>query len=685
VLTGYNLTYTTLSLATEAFPLNIGFVGAYCKAIYGTDVQITLFKYIDDLDEAIRKAPPDILGLSNYPWNYQVGIEFFKFARNLHSKTICVMGGPNFPLDQELQTKFILENPEIDFYCYLEGEEAFSNLVGRVIEIGPNLKKLKQAPIGGMIHTISDSEALKGAFLTRRNKLDEIPSPYLTGLLDKFFDGILSPMLETNRGCPFQCTFCHEGSPLINKVNHFSTQRVKAEIDYIAAHVPSNIHYLMFADPNFGMYARDLEICDHIAGIQQTQGYPKSLFASTGKNKKERISKALRKLNGTMKLWMSVQSLDEEVLENVQRDNIKLEQMMGLAEVFKEFELPTYSELILGLPGETYQSHIQSISKVIEAGIDSLSTHTLMLLNGTQLTLQSERKKYGLETHFRILPRDFGKLSNGAYPVEIEEVVTSTSAMSFDDYCALRIMHLIINVTYNGKAFGPLFKFFRETCISVFDLITALVQNTYNANPEVQEVIDSFSRKTLSELWESRKDLQAYAATEDAHKQLLNEEVGENLIQTHTARSTRIMSEWAKYVFDTANTICADKKLNHEELAMLDEIRLFCTSRVHDIWGLDRGENNPIHKFSYDIADWYSSEKSSLPLSAFKLGNKKWIEFRYSNDKLQEIDDFIGLLGTTNTGLGRILIKTDITKLWREPVTVTPPIEFDRGNSTEVE
>ena len=33
----------------------------------------------------------------------------------------------------------------------------------------------------------------------------------VTGVLDEFFDGKLAPLLETNRGCPFQCTFCVQG------------------------------------------------------------------------------------------------------------------------------------------------------------------------------------------------------------------------------------------------------------------------------------------------------------------------------------------------------------------------------------------------------------------------------------------------------------------------------------------
>ena len=46
--------------------------------------------------------------------------------------------------------------------------------------------------------------------------------------MDPFFDGTLSPMLETNRGCPFKCTFCHEGNDLVTKVNYFPLGRVIA-------------------------------------------------------------------------------------------------------------------------------------------------------------------------------------------------------------------------------------------------------------------------------------------------------------------------------------------------------------------------------------------------------------------------------------------------------------------------
>ena len=126
-----DLTYTTLSLATDAFPLNIGFIAAYADKRFGKEIDLKLFKYVDDLEQAINERPPDILGLSNYPWNFNLGLEFFRMSREVSPKTICVMGGPNIPLEDEARREFVKRNPLIDFYAYLEGEEAFVALLTR--------------------------------------------------------------------------------------------------------------------------------------------------------------------------------------------------------------------------------------------------------------------------------------------------------------------------------------------------------------------------------------------------------------------------------------------------------------------------------------------------------------------------------------------------------------------------
>lgn len=670
-----DLTYTTLSLATDAFPLNVGFIAAYAQKLYGSEIDIRLFKYIPDLEEALAQKPPHILGLSNYPWNFHLGLEMFRMARAFSPDTLCVMGGPNIPLEDEQRKIFIRKHSEIDFYAYLEGEEAFSNLITRAIETGVDRRKMKEAPIDGFIHRVRDTEVMCGAILPRRRNLDEIPSPYLTGLMDKFFDGILSPMMETNRGCPFSCSFCHEGNSLISKVNHFSLERVKAELDYIAAAVqkaPNFISNLMFADPNFAMYERDYEIVEHIEKIQQLYNWPRSIFASTGKNKKERIAKALRKLNGSMSMWMSVQSMDPVVLHEIQRENISTEQMLALATVYQEFGLPTLSELILALPGDSYERHVKSLSAVVEAGIDIIDTYTCMLLNGTKLNLPISRATYKIGSHFRIIPRDFAKLSNGRIAVEIEEIISSTNTMSFEDYQEARKLHFMVAVVYNGAGFGPLLRFMRHKKAPIVHFLEGLIANIDTAPQSVQKIFRSFVRLTREELWNSEEELRAYVYAGDNYNKLLNGEIGINLIQTHTAMSLAVMDDWADFVFQTAESVLGDLLKNESDADEFEEIQTFCAARTHDLWGTRADDDNPNAVFHFDIEAWMRAPLST-PLSEFRLAEPIELKFGFSEAKRTERAALMQRYGTTPTGIGRIIIQMGRNRIWREALPVERP------------
>lgn len=663
-----DLTYTTLSLATDAFPLNVGFIAAYADKTFGKAIDIQIFKYVEDLEKSIRENPPDILGMSNYPWNFHLGLEFFKLTKEISKKTLCVMGGPNIPYEDDSRTAFILKNPLIDFYAYLEGEEAFANLIERAIESEMNIEKMKLRPVDGFIHRVNDQEVMKGTLLQRRKELDEIPSPYLTGFMDKFFDGKLSPMMETNRGCPFMCSFCHEGNPAISRVNKFSLERVKAELDYIAERIKSTsslVSNLMFADPNFAMYERDYEIVEHIEKIQQRQNWPRFIFASTGKNKKERIAKALRKLNGSMTMWMSVQSMEPAVLKEIKRDNIKTSEMMALASVFQEMGLPTLTEIILGLPGDSYERHVSSLSKVAESGVDVIQTYTCMLLNGTDLNTKASREKYKIGSHFRVLPRDFVKLSNGAVAVEIEEVATSTSTMSFQDYQDLRKLHLMLAVVYNGSGFGPLLKLLRQRKIPVIELMKQLVSNMPTAPKPVQGVFNTFSRLTKDELWDSEDALRSYIREGNNYDKLLNEEMGTNLIQTHTAKALNVMGDWVNYVFQISEQILGAELKNPEIPQMLSDVRAYCIGRTHNIWGENRNEDNPKVQLKYNIDAWLRSA-ADVPLEDHKFDNPVTHVFGFPETKQEEMATLIKRFGTSATGIGRILTKMNITRTWRD-------------------
>ena len=158
--------------------------------------------------------------------------------------------------------------------------------------------------------------------------------------MDEFFDGKLTPMFQTNRGCPFSCTFCNDGSSLVQRVNMFSIERVSQEIEYAAKNIRNGQKNILISDLNFGMYPRDLEICSKIKNIQtRFDGFPEQIQTTTGKNNKKQIIEAIEQLDGSLRLSMSVQSLDGGVLKNVKRGNISTDHLLELAPTIKNLDL----------------------------------------------------------------------------------------------------------------------------------------------------------------------------------------------------------------------------------------------------------------------------------------------------------------------------------------------------------
>jgi radical SAM superfamily enzyme YgiQ (UPF0313 family) len=670
-----DLTYTTVTLATEAFPLNVGYVASYCKKLFGDDVEITLFKYIDEIDKAVNENPPDILGLSNYCWSHNVSYEIFKMCKKTNPNVVTIWGGPNFPIDFPSQKKFMERYKEVDIYVPTEGEIGFSNVVKKVLEsnsIDEVKQKITQNPIDGCVSRNEQGQIQCTIPTLRISSLDEIPSPYLNGMMTKFFDGKLTPMLQTNRGCPFHCTFCTDGRDEVNKVNSFDIKRVQSEIQYIAEHIPKNTHSLHISDLNFGMYPRDIEICESLAKIQEKFGYPKYIKCTTGKNQKDKIIKAIKKLNKSLRVTMSVQSLDPDVLNNIRRDNISVDHMLALYPAIKEADLQTTSEVILGLPGETYSNHIQTLRDLIRAKMDEIVVHTCMLLDGSEMNLPEERKKWGMKTKFRALQRDFAELSSGKKVIEYEEVVVGSNTMTFEEYIKLRILAFIIFVTNQGIVFDAIQKLLREQDIDVFELYYGMLTNKKNSSGKTQKVIEQFKQATIDELWDSPQELLENFQKDSEYKKLLDGEAGTNVIYHYKAVViSEYMDDWTEHVIEAARILIKNSNNYNDEFEnQFESVANYCKGLSHNVLGQDRLDTNPQYEFEYDIPSWLSP-KTNLKLNNFKLDAKLKISFQLDDEQFKMVQDNIDIYGHSRIGKSKTLKMLPNQKLWRHPLVTS--------------
>ena len=74
------------------------------------------------------------------------------------------------------------------------------------------------------------------------------------------------------------------------------------------------------------------------------------------------IGKTLGELTDT---YVAFQSLDPVVLKNIKRGNIKTEKLMNLIDMLASFS-SARTDLLVGLPGETYESHINSLNQAFQ-------------------------------------------------------------------------------------------------------------------------------------------------------------------------------------------------------------------------------------------------------------------------------------------------------------------------------
>jgi len=510
-----------------------------------------------------------------------------------------------------------------------------------------------------------------------RIELDEVPSPYTTGLLDGFFDGQLMPLIQTNRGCPFSCIFCSESDKYFNKVSFRNPDHVVEELKYIAQHIKGNKN-MFIADSNFGMYQQDLLISQGIAKIKETHGFPDYIHVATGKNAKERVLEAARITGGLFRLSASVQSTDPDVLKNIKRQNISPKTIIDLAKMATAIGSNTYAEIILALPGDNKRSHFKSIEDVINANLNYIRCFTLMLLEGTELDSEETISRYGLVSKYRVLPRCFGVYEFGGtklLSVETEKVCVANNTLTFEDYLECRLFALTIEIFYNDGILSELLLFMAKYGITPYEFLK-IVHDLRDGLPELLSgAYKDFLKETSGELWESENLLLEYAKDEAIIQKYIDGELGSNLIFKYKALSfIKFMGEIHEVGLQAAKDIISEKQFydKDEILVFLDEFITYSLYKKINLLECDLVYED---MFQYDLISAESGDLNGKPAD-WKLIKPITLRFYHDNQQKEVINFHRQEFGMSIVGIGRILSRLHVKKMYRKVAAI-------KGNTIE--
>ncbi|MEQ8195247.1 MAG: cobalamin-dependent protein [Rhodospirillales bacterium] len=454
-----------------------------------------IYKRIPIRDAVSHVKDADVVGFSSYVWNAQISLETARRIKEQRPETLIVFGGPQVPDQPEA---FLTENPFIDIVVLNEGEKIF-------LQILEGYPERNWPELPSVSFFDQDRNFVRNPNGSRMRDLEELPSPFLNGIFDTLLKQNPSEhwigLWETNRGCPFQCTFCDWGSATAAKLNKFENDRLFQEIDWFAK---NRVEYIFCCDANFGILKRDIEIAEYVAKAKEKTGFPQALSVQNTKNATERAYSTQKILSdsGLNKgVALSMQSVDSHTLENIKRQNISLETYLELQRRFTRDKVETYSDLILALPGETYDSFTNGVNTLIETGQHNrIQFNNLSILPNAEMGDPEYIKKFGITTIKSEIINIHGSREELDDDVpEIQDLVVATHSMPLEDWRRTRAFCWMTAFLHFDKILQmPLIVVHELSGISYRNLIESFLDVDRGLYPVIADIRDFFLKEAAN-------------------------------------------------------------------------------------------------------------------------------------------------------------------------------------------
>jgi radical SAM superfamily enzyme YgiQ (UPF0313 family) len=345
---------------------------------------------------------PAIMLCSNYIWSVEHNLEVARQAAAIRPGLVVIHGGPSTPKYEEDCRNFFTENPGIVHVAVRsEGEQTLVEILAALADGLPGIDLSRLAEVPGLTYLDPASgAAVRTDDRDRIADLNQLPSPYLTGEYDHLDPSAWRTYVtfETNRGCPYGCTFCDWGSSTLSRIRKFDLDRVAQEFEWAGRR---QLETWVLGDANTGIMSRDVDLIQRLTEVKQAMGVPSVLGFNVAKNTTKHLTKIVDLLVGAdvaPYCTLALQTRDEDTLDAVARNNISTEHYVALAASFRRRLLPLQADLMLGLPGQTLDSLTGDLQFLIDHEVPARIWITQMLPN-SPMNEPEYRERWKVQTN----------------------------------------------------------------------------------------------------------------------------------------------------------------------------------------------------------------------------------------------------------------------------------------------
>lgn len=357
---------------------------------------------------------PDLVGIPVYCWNARLAYDATRLISRARPDLKIVLGGPEVgPIAEQV----IGEREGVWAVVHREGERALPGIVHSLVRGGD-----PEGVPGVSVRT--ERGVVRGPEGPAVDPLDALPSPY-TDSHPPATDG--SAYIETFRGCPHRCAYCYE-SRGTERIRTFSWDRIRAEIDRVAS--TPGMRSFSFIDSVFNLTDDRL---NRLADIMEPH-VARGVRLHTIEVDLERVDAAaaatLRRA-GVVSVETGPQTTCEAALSATNRTFDPAAYRRGV-EACRAEGIAVEADLIIGLPGDTVESVLESMRFALSADPGIIQMSTLHVLPGTPLW--DRAGEYGL-----------------TFDAEPPHEIISTSAIGFGELRQLEVFGTALSELYRAR------------------------------------------------------------------------------------------------------------------------------------------------------------------------------------------------------------------------------------------
>lgn len=332
---------------------------------------------------------------SDYLWSLDRNLRLSRAVRAADPRAVIIHGGPSVPRAHGAAAAFLEAAPEVDVLVLGEGELTLSAVLEALVGGGP---ETAAGTAGSCVRV--DRELVFGEPRPLAPDLDSLASPYLDGWFDDLAGEEVGATIESDRGCPYGCSFCDWGAAVLSRVRCRSLAVVEAEIEWLASR---QVRRIDLANANFGSLDRDIEVAQMLAAARRRTGAPVEVGLNFPKNDASRVTEILGILcaagirpHGKA----AVQTLAAEPLRLARRRNLPQAEFRALNEAAAALGLPLGTDIMIGLPGSTVRTVAADLGYCVREDVPASTTPVVLLPNAPMATPEF-RSLHRLQTNDR--------------------------------------------------------------------------------------------------------------------------------------------------------------------------------------------------------------------------------------------------------------------------------------------